>query len=186
MPALTVPTRSSTQRYLAGRLVADTEIVDEPCTKEQQRLLHATVKKVTGDLESFNFNTAISAMMIFLNDFSKLEKVPRPAAETFVLLLSPFAPHLCEELWSMLGHKETLAYEPWPTWDEALLKVDEIEILVQVLGKPKARLMMPVGIAQDEAEKLALANEDVQKAIAGKTVRKVIFVPGRLLNIVAN
>ena len=170
----------------AWRLVADTEIVDEPCTKEQQRLLHATVKKVTGDLETFNFNTAISAMMIFLNDFSKLEKVPRSAAETFVLLLSPFAPHLGEELWSMLGHKETLAYEPWPTWDEALLKVDEIEILVQVLGKPKARLMMPVGIAQDEAEKLALANGDVQKAIAGKTVRKVIFVPGRLLNIVAN
>ena len=169
----------------AWRMVADAEIVDQPCTAEQRRLLHATVKKVTQDIDTFNFNTAISQLMICLNEFSKLERVPREAAETFVLLLSPFAPHTCEELWEMLGHKESLAYHPWPVWDEALLKVDEVEILVQVLGKPKARLMMPVGVAQADAEKIALADENVQKAIAGKTIRKIIFVPGRLLNIVA-
>lgn len=94
--------------------------------------------------------------MICLNEFSKLERVPREAAETFVLLLSPFAPHIGEELWEMLDHKESLAYHPWPEWDEALLKVDEVEILVQVLGKPKARLMMPVGVAQADAEKSRL------------------------------
>ena len=137
------------------------------------------------DIDTFNFNTAISQLMICLNEFSKLERVPREAAETFVLLLSPFAPHIGEELWEMLDHKESLAYHPWPEWDEALLKVDEVEILVQVLGKPKARLMMPVGVAQADAEKIALADENVQKAIAGKTIRKIIFVPGRLLNIVA-
>ena len=170
----------------AWRLVAEQELTDAPCTAEQRRLLHATVKKVTADLDTFNFNTAISQMMIFLNEFSKLDKVPREAAEPFVLLLSPFAPHLGEELWSLLGHTETLAYEPWPTWDESLLKVDEIEILVQVLGRPKARLMMPVGIDQAGAEKLALADAAVRKALEGKTVRKAVFVPGRLLNIVAD
>ena len=115
--------------------------------------------------------------MIFLNEFSKLDKLPREAAEKFVLLLSPFAPHLGEELWQQLGHENTLAYEPWPEWDEAVLKLDEVEILVQVLGKPKARLMMPVDAAQEQAEKIALAAPEVQAALNGKPVKKVIFVP---------
>ena len=168
----------------AFRMFQEAEIVDEPCTKEQERLLHATIKKVSQDLDSFGFNTAISQLMIFLNEFSKLKKLPREAAEKFVLLLSPFAPHLGEELWEQLGHTESLAYEPWPSWDESLLKFDEVEILVQVLGKPKARLMMPVDATQEVAEKIAFASPEVQSAINGRTVRKVIFVPKRLLNIV--
>ncbi len=168
----------------AWRLVAETPPADVPCTPEQLRLLHATIKKVTQDLEAFHFNTAISQLMICLNEFSKRKEVPREAAETFVLLLSPFAPHLCEELWSMLGHEGTLAYVPWPTWDEAHLKVDEVEILVQVLGKPKARLMMPVGCSEETAREIALGSPEVQAAINGRQVRKVICVPGRLVNIV--
>lgn len=168
----------------AHRMFQEAEIVDVPCTKDQQRLLHATIKKVSQDLDSFGFNTAISQLMIFLNEFSKLDKLPREAAETFVLLLSPFAPHLGEELWQQLGHENTLAYEPWPEWDEAVLKLDEVEILVQVLGKPKARLMMPVDAAQEQAEKIALAAPEVQAALNGRPVKKVIFVPKRLLNIV--
>ena len=168
----------------AWRLVAETPVADIPCTPEQLRLLHATIKKVTQDIETFNFNTAISQLMICLNEFSKLKEVPREAAETFVLLLSPFAPHLCEELWSMLGHEGTIAYVPWPAWDEAHLKVNEVEILVQVLGKPKARLMMPVGCSEETAREIALGSPEVQAAINGRQIRKVICVPGRLVNIV--
>ncbi|WP_288560162.1 leucine--tRNA ligase [uncultured Victivallis sp.] len=168
----------------AWRLVAQSEIVDAPCTPEQLRVLHATIRKVSQDLDTFNFNTAISQLMIFLNEFSKCDRVPREAAEKFVLLLSPFAPHIGEELWSTLGHAETLAYEPWPVWDEKVLEVNEVEILVQVLGKPKARLMMPVDADREAASKLALAAPEVQAALGGKPVRKVIYVPKRLVNIV--
>ena len=168
----------------AWRLVAQSEIVDAPCTPEQLRVLHATIRKVSQDLDTFNFNTAISQLMIFLNEFSKCDRVPREAAEKFVLLLSPFAPHIGEELWSTLGHAETLAYEPWPVWDEKVLEVNEVEILVQVLGRPKARLMMPVDADQEAASKLALAAPEVQAALGGKPVRKVIYVPKRLVNIV--
>ncbi len=168
----------------AFRMYQEATIVDEKCTKDQERLLHATIKKVSQDLDAFGFNTAISQLMIFLNEFSKLEKLPREAAETFVLLLSPFAPHLGEELWEQLGNSDTLAYQPWPTWDENVLKLDEVEVLIQVLGKPKARLMMPVDVKQEEAEKIALASPEIQAALGGKPIRKIIFVPGRLLNIV--
>ena len=122
--------------------------------------------------------------MVLLNELSKQQSLPRSAAERFVLMLSVFAPHIGEELWEKLGHSETCAYVEWPTWDENVLKVDEVEILVQVLGKPRARIMMPAEISPAEAEKIALANADVQKAVEGKNVVKVICVPGRLVNIV--
>ena len=122
--------------------------------------------------------------MVLLNDLAKQKSLPRSAAEKFVLMLSVFSPHIGEELWEKLGHDNTCAYEEWPVWDEAVLKVDEVEVLVQVLGKPKARIMMPAGCPADVAEKLALENEDVKKAIEGKNVVKVICVPGRLVNIV--
>jgi leucyl-tRNA synthetase len=169
----------------AWRTFDDAVLVDAPMSKELTRLVHATVKKVSADLEAFGFNTAISAMMVLLNDLAKMKEIPREAAEKFVLLLAPFAPHLAEELWEKFGHNDTLAYVAWPEYDEALLKVDEVEILVQVLGKPKARLMLPVGCDAAAAEKAALENADVAAAIAGKTVKKVIYVPGRLVNIVA-
>ncbi|MBQ9502564.1 MAG: class I tRNA ligase family protein, partial [Lentisphaeria bacterium] len=168
----------------AWRTFDDAKIVDVPMSRELARLVHGTVKKVGADIEAFGFNTAISAMMVLLNDLAKLQEIPREAAEKFVLLLAPFAPHICEELWQKLGHSESLAYAPWPEFDEALLKVAEVEILVQVLGKPKARLMLPVGCDAAAAEKIVMADETVKAAVAGKTVVKVIYVPGRLVNIV--
>ena len=167
----------------AHRVLTGT-ISDSPCSKELARLLHATVKKVSQDIEGFDFNTAISALMVLLNELAKGETVPREAAETFTLLLAPFAPHLAEELWQTLGHTGTLAYEPWPTWDEALLKVSEQEILVQILGKPKARLMLPVGCDEAAAREIVLADETVKAALAGRAIRKFIMVPGRLVNLV--
>ena len=101
-------------------------------------------------------------------------------------MLSPIAPHVCEELWQRLGHENTLAYEPWPSFDEKHIAVDEVEILVQVLGKPKARIMVPADADENAMREAALADEKVKAAIAGKTVRKVICVKGRLVNIVAN
>jgi len=150
-------------------------------------LLHATIKKVTDDLETMSFNTAISQMMIFINGFAGNDKsLPRKAAEAYVLLLAPFAPHLCEELWESLGHAKTLAYEPWPVYCEEYLKVSEVEVLVQILGKPKARVMMPAGADEETMKRLALEQASVSEALTGKNVRKVICVPDRLINIVAN
>jgi leucyl-tRNA synthetase len=147
--------------------------------------LHKLIKKVTEDIEGMRFNTAISQMMIFTNEFSGNKPLPREAAEKYVLLLAPFAPHLCEELWEILGKTNTLAYEPWPTFNEEFIKVSEVEVLVQVLGKPKARVMMPVDASEALMQEIALKQEAVQAALAGKPVRKVICVPGRLINIVA-
>ncbi|MFA7231829.1 MAG: class I tRNA ligase family protein, partial [Victivallaceae bacterium] len=121
----------------------------------------------------------------FVNEFSNKSELPREAAEKFVKLLAPFSPHIGEELWNVLGHAESIAYEPWPNYNEEFLKVDEVEVLVQVSGRPKARLMMPPTAAQDEMQRLALEDASVQAALAGLTVRKVICVPGRLINIVA-
>jgi len=111
--------------------------------------------------------------------------LPRLAAETFVLLLSPFAPHLGEELWQHLGHENSLAYAPWPVYDESLLQLDEVEILVQITGKPKARVMMPADADEETMREMALSQSVIREALTGKTVRKVICVPGRLVNIVA-
>ncbi len=168
------------------RLVSESRIVDRPLNAEELKTLHGTIKKVTNDLDAFNFNTAISALMVFVNEFSKSDELPREAAEKFVLMLSVFAPHLGEELWEHLGHKDTLAYEPWPEYEEKYLAENECEILVQICGKPKLRMMMKADATPEEMEKIALADEKIKSAIAGKTVRKVICVPKRLVNIVAN
>ena len=169
------------------RLVTESELVDEPMDADQLRIAHATIKKVTEDLEKMSFNTAISQMMIFTNEFSKVKKLPREAADIIVKVLSPFAPHMCEELWQFLGHSdETMAYVEWPEFNEEFIKVSEVEILIQVLGKPRAKIMMSAEADNKTMEELALANDTVKSAIEGKTVRKVICVPGRLVNIVAN
>ncbi len=141
---------------------------------------------MTSDIETMGFNTAISQMMIFTNEFSGSAKISREAAESFVKLLSPFAPHIAEELWERLGHSCTIAYEKWPEYNEEYIKLDEIEILVQIKGKPRARMMMPAGISQEEMQKLALENPEISKDMAGKRIVKVICVPGRLVNIVSN
>jgi leucyl-tRNA synthetase len=152
--------------------------------KETLRVLHRTIQKVGEDTEGLRFNTAISAMMEFVNHMTKLDPRPRAVLDPFVLLLAPYAPHLAEELWSALGHANTLAYEPWPKFDPALTKADEIEIPVQVNGKLKARLKVPAEVTDAELEAAAKADATVQAAIAGKTIKMVKVVPKKLVNIV--
>ena len=166
------------------KMIAETPVADIPLTKQQARVLHATVKKVTEDTDTLNFNTAISQMMIFLNEFAKLETMPREAAEAFTLLLSPYAPHIAEELWEKLGKQAPCSLAQWPGYDEAFLKEEDVEVLVQVLGKPKARIMMPVDADADKMRALAEADEKVKQALEGKTVVKVIAVPKRVVNFV--
>jgi leucyl-tRNA synthetase len=148
------------------------------------RLLHQTIQRVTEDLDGMRFNTAIAAMMEFTNHLTALAVRPRSVLEAFVLLLSPFAPHLAEELWQALGHTETLAYEPWPAFDPALTKEDEVEVPVQINGKVRVLLNVPAGLGKEELERVVLADTKVQALLAGKQRRKVIVVPGRLVNIV--
>jgi leucyl-tRNA synthetase len=157
---------------------------DVPPEKETLRMLHRTIQRVTEDLEGLRFNTAIAAMMEFTNHLTPLSARPRSVLEPFVLILSPFAPHLAEELWRLLGHRDTLAYEPWPSFDPALTKADEAEIAVQINGKLRLRLTVPAEIGKEELEKAALADPRVHQLIEGKQVRKVIVVPGKLVNIV--
>ncbi len=160
------------------------ELGDHELSPELQRVLHQTIKKVGDDCETLDFNTAISQMMIFVNEFGKAEQRSREALESFVKLLAPFAPHIAEELWARLGHAGSLAREPWPDYNEAYLKVAEVEILVQVKGKPKARIYLAPDLSREEMEKRALEHPDVQAALGGQAVLKVICVPGRLVNIV--
>jgi leucyl-tRNA synthetase len=154
--------------------------------EEQLKILHRTIKKVSQDIEAMRFNTAISAMMIFVNTMLSRPEKSRAAIEPFVLALSPFAPHLAEELWQRLGHADTLAYHAWPTWDERYTVDNEIEIPIQICGKVRSRITVAADCDAATIEKLALADATVQKALEGKTVRKVIVPNGKLVNIVAN
>ena len=170
-----------------NKLVTETPVADRAMTKAEAKSLNAMVKKVGDDLETMAFNTAISAMMVGINDaevFAKAGGLPREYLEKFVLCLAPFAPHLGEELWSSLGHAKTLAYEPWPAYDAAALVEDEIEIPVQVLGKLRGRITVPVAATAAEMEAAAKANADVAKFLEGKTIVKVIAVPKRMVNFV--
>ncbi|MBO0697904.1 MAG: class I tRNA ligase family protein, partial [Zavarzinella sp.] len=151
---------------------------------ETLKLLHKTINKVTEDTERLRFNTAISTLMEFNNHLKKVELRPKKVLEPFILLLAPYAPHMAEEVWQVLGHKASLAYEAWPPFDPALARDEEIEIAVQINGKPKAKLRVPADADAATLEKLALADADVQKQIAGKTVRKVIAKPPQVVSIV--
>ncbi|MCR5415141.1 MAG: leucine--tRNA ligase [Kiritimatiellae bacterium] len=168
----------------ANRLVTETPVADRAMTKAEAKSLATMVKKVGEDLEAMAFNTAISAMMVFINEAEGSKDLPRECLEKFVLCLSPFAPHLGEELWESLGHSGTLAYEPWPAYDPAALVEDEIEIPVQVLGKLRGRVKVPVAASAAEMEEAAKANPDVAKFLEGKTIVKVIAVPKRMVNFV--
>ena len=173
----------------ANRLVTETAVADRAMTKAESKSLNAMVKKVGEDLEALAFNTGISAMMVFINeaeDFAKAsaDGLPREYLEKFVLCLAPFAPHLGEELWSFLGHGESLAYEPWPVFDPAALVENEVEIPVQVMGKLRGRIKVPVEATPDEMRAAAESAPDVAKFLEGKTVVKVIAVPKRMVNFV--
>ena len=172
-----VDDRSETLQVIAA--VQDVEPSDE-----QNRVLHRTIREVTQDTAGMEFNTAISRMMEFVNFFNKQTVRPRSAMERFVLLLSPYAPHIAEELWHVLGHGETLAYEPWPQYEEALTRENTIEVPVQVLGKLRAKVCVPADASPADIEAAARADQKVQEWIGGKQVVKVIVVPGRLINFV--
>ena len=150
--------------------------------KSKQRLLHKTIQKVTDDLEGMRFNTGISSMMEFVNGAQKWDDLPKEVMEPFVMLLSPFAPHIAEELWEMLGHTESLAYEPWPEFNEEHLIESTIEIPVQVNGKLRGKIQMAADADKDTV--LLAAKEAVQKQLEGKTIRKEIYIPGKMVNLV--
>lgn len=162
------------------------KISEQSSDKSLERTYHETVKKVTEDYENLHFNTAISQLMVFINEGYKADELSKEFVEGFVKLLSPITPHVAEELWSRLGHSETITYEPWPEYNESKLVEDEVEIVLQVMGKVRARINVAQDITKDDLEKQALENETIKEWIEGKTVRKVIVVPGKLVNIVAN
>jgi leucyl-tRNA synthetase len=153
-----------------------------------RRKTHQTLARVTEDIERFHFNTAISALMELINEMYDRQSASDPALseamENFVLMLSPFAPHLAEELWQRLGMDGEAAFQSWPSWDPNVAKAEEIEIVVQVNGKVRDRLTVPADITDEELERLALASQKVQAQLDGKQVRRVIVVPRKLVNVV--
>jgi leucyl-tRNA synthetase len=159
-------------------------LTDVPPSPELRKATHRQIAKVTEDLEAMRFNTAISAMMVLVNELTSANPRPKWCVERLVLLLAPFAPHISEELWRRLGHPKTLAYEPWPKYDAADLVEESITLPVSVNGKLKERLEVPRGADQATVEKMVLANERVQRSLGGKPVRKIIYVEGRAVNLV--
>ncbi|WP_165244340.1 leucine--tRNA ligase [Paludisphaera soli] len=170
----------------AEEVSLDPRVKDTPPTAEQAKLIARTVAAVGDDYDALRFNTAVSRLMEFVNAFTGAEVRPIAAMETFTLLLAPMAPHAAEELWEVLGHEGTLSYEPWPTFDPALLKDDEVEIPVQILGKLRGKVVVPADADAQAIEAVARADERIAALLAGKTVRKVVVVPGKLINFVAN
>jgi len=152
--------------------------------EETLRLLNQTIKKVGDDIESFGFNTAISAMMILVNHLAKLPEIPKEVIEKLVLILAPLAPHIAEELWARLGHAESLAYESWPEYDKELIKEKEIELAIQVNGKIKDKIVVAADSSEEQIKQKALSSEKVVAAMSGKEPKKVIVIKSRLVNIV--
>lgn len=151
---------------------------------EIERLRHETVRKVGDDIEALRFNTAISQMMIFVNALQKAPAVSRETALAFLQLLAPFAPHIAEELWARLGETSSICRAPWPAYDPAKLVNDQVKLVFQVNGKFRGDLLVPVGLLEADAVELARANARVKPFVDGKTVKKIIYVPGRILNLV--
>ena len=169
----------------ADELTLHPAIAESEPDGDQLRVLHHTIKTVTDDIEKLSFNTAISRLMEFTNALGQADPRPRSLMEPFVLLLSPFAPHLAEELWCLLGHEQSLAYEPWPECDESLLVTSTVEVPVQVNGKLRGKVTVATDADQQTLEQAAAADEGVARFLEGKNVVKTIVVPGRLVNFVA-
>ena len=159
-------------------------VKDADADEATLRLLHQTIKKVGDDIESFGFNTAISAMMIFVNHLSRQPVRPKSVIEKFVLILSSFAPHIAEELWEKLGHTNSLAYEPWPEYDKKLIKEKEIELAIQVNGKIKDRIVVAADADEEQIKSEALISVKVSAAMGGKPAKKVIVVKPRIVSII--
>ena len=156
----------------------------EGYSKALTPLMHETIKKVGEDYEAMKYNTAIAAMMSLVNEFYAAGGCTREELRTLILLLSPVAPHICEEMWEQMGFGSGLAREPWPTYDEKAMKRTEVEIGVQVNGKVRGRIMVSPDMTREQAEKELPQRADIQQIVGGKAIAKVIFVPGRLCNLI--
>lgn len=169
---------------MADEIQLNAAVQDVPLDGDNERILHKTIKGVTQDIDKLAFNTAISKMMEFTNHFTGVEVRPKAAMEPFVLLLAPFAPHLAEDLWAMLGHNESLTYAPWPKWDESKLVESTVEIPVQISGKLRCKIVVPAGLDAAALEAAARSNDEVKKFVGDKTIVKAIAVAGKLVNLV--
>ena len=163
-----------------GRL--SSAVVSSAPSLEQQRMLHQTIKKVTEDIEHLRFNTAISQMMVFTNEMTKAEQRSRDLIEPFVLLLSPFAPHIAEELWALLGHSPSVSQQPWPIFDVALTVSDRLTIPIQINGKLRGRIEVMADATRDQVE--SLARTEAAEWLQGKEPKKVVYVEKKLINFV--
>ena len=166
------------------RIATEKKIEDIEIPKDIDKLMNKTLKKVTDDTASLSFNTAISQMMVFVNELNKLEVIAKKAMETLTLMLSPYTPHLAEELWTMLGHEPSIAKESWPKYDEEKIKDDEIELVIQVNGKLRGRLQVSATLDKDGLLEAAKNDEKIKAWLDGKTLVKEIVVPGKLVNFV--
>ena len=167
------------------RIIVESNIIVDEEVKELEYVYHQTVKKVTEDYENLSFNTAISQMMIFINEVYKVKKLPREYAEGFVKMISCITPHIGEEMWEKLGHNNTIAYEKWPTYDESKLVLNTITIAVQICGKTRGTIEVNADASEKEIEEVALASSLVKSRIEGKTIKKIIVIKNKIINIVA-
>jgi leucyl-tRNA synthetase len=159
-------------------------VSDEKASAEELKVLHKTIDKIESDIERFSFNTGVSAFMICANDLASLKCNKREILEPLTVLISPYAPHLAEELWSLLGHKESVTTVEYPIFNKEFVKENNFKYPVSFNGKMRFMIELPIDMGKDEVEKAVLAAEDSQKWLEGKTIRKVIVVPKRIVNIV--
>jgi leucyl-tRNA synthetase len=183
--------RLAMQEDQAGNWAVTPALANVALTSEQRRTVHASIKKVTQDLDTLSFNTAISQMMIYVNALTNVETRPLSALQTLLILLSPFAPHLAEELWSRLGERfsgfeRVVSSQPWPTWNEEYLVEDEVELVVQVNGKLRDRLRVRKDLSEAEVTELVLSAPKIRELLTSKTVYKTVVVPNKLVNLVVS
>jgi leucyl-tRNA synthetase len=173
-----------TRRFLEKIIKLESKVNLELKTDNKlNSLVHKTIKKVTEDIENLKFNTAISTLMILVNEMEKQDNLSITIYQSLITLVSPFAPHLAEELWEKLGNKESIFKAEWPKYDENLIKDEEIELIIQINGKVRDKVMVPSGISEDEAKKIALSSEKIIKWLEGKEPKKIIFIQGKLVSI---
>jgi len=170
--------------FSLARTISMAPLSSTPASDEVLRILHKTIDSVSQMTEDLRLNTAISQMMVFVNEMTGLQERPKAVLEDFLLLLAPYAPHMAEELWAKLGHEESLTYAAWPKCDEKYLVDDMVKLMVQVNGKLRDQAMVPAGVDESGAMDIVLASEKLQGWLEGKQVVKTIYVPGRLVNLV--
>ena len=182
-----------TENMIGGRRFLEkiwrlAERVDKKMIPDQklESLINETIKKVSEDIENFNFNTAISAMMIFVNKLEKIEKIPQRIYENLLLILSPFAPHITDEVYSLLGHKNFIYLQKWPKCELSKIKKDNISLVLQVNGKTRGIVNVEPNTKEEDARELALNNESVKRNLEGKNIVKIIYIKDKIVNIVAN